>query len=147
MSIKKTLLIGFIFVCLFFYFYAIKPLQGLDGFILNDFNLIYCKNEVACWHEVGHFVDSFRGYVSYKPEFTTAITDYNKRMLILIYQDLASEINTEIFATIKWIYNMPISKSKGILGFSPSAEIYAEIYRITRSDLDKIPLEFKEFYR
>ena len=60
-----------------FYFNSWEA-SGADGmfFPIDDYYLVFAKNEGAALHEVGHLVDAERDYPSQSPEFEDAVVLY-----------------------------------------------------------------------
>lgn len=149
MKISTIILIILLVLGIFFYLYVIVPSQNREGVFFTNFNILYCTSESACWHEVGHFVDhNVYHDISYSIDFDLALSKYKDRMQKKIYtNDNVNNIEDDIYQIILWIDEQPTDVSDGIIGFNPNTEIYAEIYRITKGEQNRIPSEFKEFYK
>ena len=150
MRISNIILIIILLLGAVFYFYAIKPSLNRGGVFFRDFNIIYCTTESICWHEVGHFVDKNNNKdASYTVDFDLAINNFSNRIDKRVYSNISmKDIEETIYITILWLKQEPINiNTNGAIGFNPNTEIYAEIYRITKGEQNKIPPEFKEFYK
>jgi hypothetical protein len=147
MKLKLVLHIIFILLSIFIFVFVVNPLIGIDGFHVDNSNFIYCKYESACMHEIGHFIDNKSNNPSNSKEFFNAIISYDRRILPFIYSNKSSEVEWQIFQTIQWIYQQDPNNYRGVVSFIPTKEIYAEIYMIVGGDRNRIPREFKEFYK
>jgi hypothetical protein len=150
MKISNIILIIILLLGIFIYTYVIQPSLNRGGVFFRDFNVIYCTTESICWHEVGHFVDKNNNKdASYSISFGLAINKFSNRIHNGTYTNInIKDIEDIIYTTVLWLQQEPIGiNTNGAVGFNPNTEIYAEIYRITKGEKDRIPPEFKEFYK
>ena len=105
-----------------FYFNSWEA-SGVDGmfFPIDDYYLVFAKNEGAALHEVGHLVDAGRDYPSQSVEFGDAV---------VLYLESCTESPC-------WRINHLYEKRE-------FDQIFAELY--VWDILREVPQEFEEFY-
>lgn len=120
--------------------------QSVDGVFISQFkhDIIMCKNEGACIHEVGHWVDKNLGFPSMSFDF--------KRETILFLEKCES-IDNGIYGDdfcdffyFPGIKNNPMYEAENF-SWGGYSEFYATMYRMYMYEGYSLPEEFVEFYK
>jgi len=137
---KKILLVGGIVLLLVLVFYTypawkflIEP-DTIGGFYEPITNILYCNDELFCWHEWGHKLDDERGWVSDSNEFREALEVYTK-----------SYHGQKVKELIDWKATVD-QRIKLYMFFSYYKEMYATIYQVYGGNVDWMPEYLQEFY-
>ena len=96
--------------------------MGFGGVYIHTTDTLICENDLVCIHEEGHRLDNYLGYPSQTEAFENAVDQFPL---------LANVDNTCIIKTRSCKYS----------------EAYANLYMVVLGDIDKMPEDFREYYR
>lgn len=136
---KKMIIIVAIIFIIALLFYT-KPAWELlfsgrnDGFYEPITNILYCRNELYCWHEQGHKIDDEHGWISRTDKFKSAFEKYSK-----------TYNGNRVKEFIDWTKEKNIY-SRIYFNFSYYQEAYAIIYEVYGGRIEWMPEYLQEFY-
>ena len=113
------------------------PPLGKRGAYNTISEMIWCNNQSACIHEVGHKLDDEADWISHSNEFSLAVSAF-------VWHEIAEH---EI--THPYVYK--IMKFPGIFSYAPpwtdpNAELYASIFQWSEGKKENMPEIFRRFY-
>ena len=139
-----TIFVLMLLIILLFILYV--TYHNADGVYFSNTNFIYCKNEYACFHEIGHLLDYKKNNISLTTEFDEAINEYFYRMVFEIYYDNATIFDIKTYGELQILYERN-NYNHGLSVFVANSEIYATIYAKYNGVTDDMPIEFQRFYK
>jgi len=116
-----------IFVILAYIFLPV-PQYGWSGSYNSWSGIIWCNDNYACYHEIGHKLDHDNGWISQKGEFEIAV----KTLMITGF----TNGNPSDMAMMIAVY--PID--------SNLYELYADIYTACRGNKNNMDISLQRFY-
>ncbi len=108
-----------------------------SGFYDHDYEWIICNDESSCFHEVGHWIDANKGYISDTSEFKITLNEY-------VYWCKDLEVPVDY---CKYLISFPgIGGNRIYNGWGGYSEAYAAIYAYNLYYNRPMPEQFIKFY-
>lgn len=133
MKIKLSLLL----VVIIFVAIVPIPLPQYDGMYNSISGLLWCRNERACTHEIGHKLDDEGRWVSHTEEFSLAVEAFlwielahNETPHPFVYKIMA---HSGVFEWQGWFVD-------------PQAELYASLFEWSGGVSENMPELLRPFY-
>lgn len=114
------------------------PIPGKEGTYNKISGLIWCENERACVHEIGHKLDDEAGWISHSKEFSLTVSAF-------VWLELSEKDTPH-----PYVYKIMIFP--GVFRNTPSfftddnAELYASLFEWSRGVSENMPELLRPFY-
>lgn len=127
-----------VFIVLVFLFLVIPfPMPGMEGSYNKVSGLIWCKNDRACIHEVGHKLDDEGDWISHNLDFSLAVE-------VFIWYELSHNPTPHPFV-YKIMAHSGIFEWQGWFT-DPQAELYASLFEWSGGVSENMPEALRPFY-
>ncbi len=130
----RKYLISFLLLCVLALAFLPVPLfSNMDGVYNTWSGLIWCNNEDACYHEIGHKLD-IDGCMASRSEYFRIMVNHQEKILSDLH--IGPNVHAEFPQYIM------------LLGFEsdPYAETYAAIFALSKGKKENVLPGFRDFY-